>query len=140
MRLKILTPDKTVIDTEAKGVFVKAVDGEVGVLPGHIPYMNALEIATAHYITSDNQTEFISIVGGIFKAENDEVLILTENAEFGEDIDETRAKRAADRARAQLEGLMEKDIDKHSGDIERARLALMRALTRLKAADKAKHR
>jgi F-type H+-transporting ATPase subunit epsilon len=140
MRLKIITPDKIILDIETKGVFVRAIDGELGVLPGHIPLMTALDIGTASFITSDDNREYVSIIGGIFKVENDEVSILTENAELGEDIDITRANLAADKARAELEGLLEKGIDKHSPDMDRARLALLRALSRINAGDKAKTR
>ena len=140
MRFKIITPEKIVLDTETKGVFVKAIDGEIGVLPGHIPLMTPLDIGTAHYVDANDNTEYISVMGGIFKVENDEVTILTQAAELSEDIDETRAKLAAERARAELQGLIEKNIDKNSPEVERARLSLLKALARIKTADKIKKR
>lgn len=140
MRLKIITPDKTIIDTETKGVFVRAIDGELGVLPGHIPLMTALDIGVASFITPDDHREFISIIGGTFKVENDEVVILTENAETGEDIDETRAKLAVDRARAKMQGLIDQSVDKSSAEFEKARLALLRAMARINAVSKSKER
>lgn len=138
MRLKVITPEKVVLDTETKGVFVRAIDGELGVLPGHIPLMTALDIGVASYLTVNDEKEYISVTGGTFKVENDVITILTELAELGEDIDIARANMAADRARAELEGLIEHDVDKHSPDIERARLALLRAMARIKTAEKSK--
>ena len=138
MRLKIITPENIILDIETKGVFVRAIDGELGVLPGHIPLMTALDIGVASYILEDGTKEFISIIGGSFKVENDEVTILTEAAELSEDIDEAKANRDADRARAKLEGMIDQSIDKHSPDYEKARLSLMKALARIKAADKTK--
>jgi F-type H+-transporting ATPase subunit epsilon len=140
MRLKILTPGKTVLDIEVKGVFAKAIDGEIGILPGHIPLMTALNIGTTSYLTMENKKEFISVMGGILKVEDDLVTILTETAEHGEDIDETRARQAADRAKAQLEGLLDQNIPKSSPDVEKARMALMKALARMNAADKSRKR
>lgn len=140
MKLKIITPEKIILDVETKGVFVKAIDGELGVLPGHIPLMTALDIGVGSYITEDGGKEFITIVGGSFKVENDEVTILTEAAELGEDIDEARAKIAADRARAKLEGIIDSEVSKNSPEVEKARLAFLKALARMKAADKTKSR
>ena len=138
MRLKIITPEKIVLDVETKGVFVRAIDGELGVLPGHIPLMTALDIGVASYLLEDNSKEFISIIGGTFKVENDEVTILTETAELSEDIDEAKAKRDADRAKAKLAGMIDQAVDKHSPDYEKTRLSLMKALARIKATDKTK--
>lgn len=140
MRFKVITPEKVVLDTETQGVFVKAIDGELGILPGHIPLMTALDIGVAHYLNGEGESDYISVTGGTFKVENDIVTILTELAELGEDINEASAKMAADRARAELEGLIEHQVDKHSPDVERARLALLTALTRMKTAEKSKKR
>lgn len=140
MRLKIVTPEKTIIDTETKGVFVRAIDGELGVLPGHIPLITALDIGVASYTTENGIKEYISIIGGTFKVENDEVLILTETAEIGEDIDETRAKLALDRAKAEIDGVKDTNISKSSPEEERARLAMLRALARLKTIEHTKRR
>lgn len=128
------------LDTETTGVFVRAIDGELGVLPGHIPLITPLAIGVASYITDNGSKEYVSIIGGIFKVENDEVTIITENAELGEDVDETRAKLSVDRAKAELEGFIDKTASKNAPEVERARLALLRALARLNAADKTKKR
>lgn len=140
MRLKILTPEKIILDTEIKGIFVRAVDGELGVLPGHIPMITALAIAPAHFITEDGEVEYITLISGTFKVENDEVTILTPRAELGEDIDAARAQVARDRAKAQMEGFLEQHVEKSSAEFETARVAMLRALARLSAADKSKKR
>lgn len=140
MQLTIITPEKAILNKEVKGVFVRAVDGELGVLPGHIPLMTALDIGVAYYITNDDEYEYVTVIGGIFKVDNDQVTILTEGAELGEDVDQAKAKIAADRARAELEGYVDKNVDKHSPDMVNARLAMLKAIARINAADKTKKR
>lgn len=136
MRFTIITPEKIILDTETKGVFVKAIDGELGVLTNHIPLMTALDIGVATYLKDDGSRDYVSIIGGIFKVENNDVTILTKAAELSEDIDEIRAKHAADRAKADLQKAMDNSGDKYSAEAERARIAFMKAMSRLKTARK----
>lgn len=136
MRFTIITPEKIILDTETKGVFVRAIDGELGVLENHIPLMTALDIGVATYIKENDTKDFVSVLGGIFKVENNEVTILTKAAELSEDIDETKAKLTADRAKAELQKAIDDSGDKYSAEVERARLSFMKAMSRLKTARK----
>ncbi|MGD9581242.1 MAG: ATP synthase F1 subunit epsilon [Vampirovibrionia bacterium] len=136
MRFTIITPEKTILDTETNGVFVRAIDGELGILPNHIPLMTALDIGVATYIKQDGTKDYVSVLGGIFKVENNEVTILTKAAELSEDIDEIKAKEAADRAKAELQRAIDTSGDKYSAEVEKARLAFMKAMSRLKTARK----
>lgn len=133
MILKIITPENVILEQDVKGVFVKAIDGELGILQGHTPLLTALDIGVAHYTNPDDSTDYMSIIGGTLKVENDEVLVLTENAESGDEIDIARAELAADRARAKIQGFIDQSVDKSDPSYEKARLALLRALARIKA-------
>lgn len=132
LNLKIISPEKILIDEQVDAVYSLAVDGEFGILPGHIPYMTALDIGVSKYVQGD-KTEYISTIGGILQVENNNVSILSDAAELGEEIDLTRAKAAKERAEARL-GTATKDID-----VDRAQAALARAAVRIKAASKGRH-
>lgn len=133
MKLKIITPDHIILNADTDGVFVKAVDGELGILPRHIPIMTGLDIGVVSYLTEDGEKEYVSVIGGILKKEGENVTILSENAKLGEDIDIERAQESAKRARERLEGKLDEKLSVSHFDHERARLALMRAMSRIKA-------
>lgn len=129
LNLKIITPSKVVVKTEADAVYSKAIDGEFGVMPDHIPFMTALDIGITKY-TLDNKIEFVATIGGIFQVIGNDVVILTDSAELGEEIDIPRARAAKERAEARL-GTGIQDVD-----ASRAQAALTRALIRMQAASR----
>lgn len=133
LKLKVITPKKVLFETDhVDAVYSTAVDGEFGVMPGHIPYVAPLAIGVSKFVKGGD-ARYISTMGGIFQVKDDEVLILTDEAEFGEDIDVPRARSSKERAEARLGTGKLEDID-----VRRAELALAKASARIKAADKAR--
>lgn len=133
LKLKVITPEKVLFEQDGvDAVYSTAIDGEFGVMPGHIPYMTPLAIGVSKFVKG-SEFKYISTLGGIFQIKDNEVLILTDEAEFGEDIDVPRAKAAKERAEARL-GKAKEDID-----VRRAEIALSRAIARIKAASSTKH-
>ena len=131
LKLKVITPAKVLFEEDGiDAVYSSAVDGDFGVMPGHIPYMAPLAIGVSKFVKGD-EARYISTMGGIFQVKDNEVLILTDEAEFGEDIDVARARASKERAEARL-GTGKRDID-----TRRAQIAISRASARLKAADRA---
>ncbi len=127
LKLKIITPEKVLLEEEVDAVYSHSTDGEFGILPDHISYMTPLAIGVTEYII-ENKKEFISTIGGILQVKNNLVTILSDKAELGEKIDITRAKAAKERAEARL-GTGVKDVD-----VDRAQIALARAIARINAA------
>ena len=126
MHLKIITHDRVVFDEDVDEIYSKGVDGEFGILKGHVPFMSALDIGITKVVQS-GKTKLFTTMGGVFQFKNDEGLILTQCAECGDEIDEVRARDAMERAKARLA--------EHSAsvDAKRAEAALARAMGRLKA-------
>ena len=127
MHLKIITHDKIVFDEDVDEIYTRGVDGEFGILKGHVPVMSALDIGVTKAV-QDNNTKMFTTMGGIFQFKDDNALILTDIAEACDDIDVTRARSAKERAEARL-------ADKQAEvDAKRAESALARAKARLKVA------
>lgn len=126
MKLKIITQERVVFDDEVDEVYTKGVDGEFGILKGHIPVMNALDIGVTRAV-KDNKTKYFTTMGGILQFKDEECIILTSIAEQGEEIDELRAKEALERAQQRLREA------KTRIDSKRADAAIARAKARLKA-------
>ncbi len=126
MHLKIITHEKVVYDEDVDEIYTKGVDGEFGILKGHVPLMAALDIGVTKVI-KDGQPKYFTTMGGVFQFKDDEGIILTTTAESGDEIDVMRAKEALERAKLRLEE------SEASLDAKRAEAAIARAMARLKA-------
>ena len=127
IHLKIITHEKVVYENDVDEIYSPGINGEFGVLFNHIPFMTTLKIGVTKVLIN-GQTEFISTLGGIFEIKNNNVIILADEAERGDDIDVPRAKLAKERAEARLGNAKDKK------ERVRAQKAIARALARLKAA------
>jgi len=127
MNLKVITPERVVLDTQVDAVYADAEDGQIGILPGHIPLISALKIGVLRYV-SQTKSDAVAVMGGLLKTDGREVVILSDDAELGSDIDVARADIAKRRAEERLQERAE------HVDVNRAQRALARSLARLSAA------
>ena len=126
MKLKIITHEKIVFDSEVDELVVTTTSGQIGVLKDHIPITTSLEIGVTKAKIGDN-FKYFATMGGVFQFKDNNAVILTDICEDSCDIDVTRAKAAKERAEARLaEASAEIDA-------QRAQAALARALARLQA-------
>ncbi len=126
MHLKIITHEKVVFDEDVDEIYSKGVNGEFGILKGHIPFMSALDVGLTKVVQS-GKVKLFTTMGGVFQFKDDNGLILTTTSECSDDIDETRAREALERAKARLAE------DNAKIDAKRAEAAIARAMVRLKA-------
>jgi len=126
--LEVVTPDRMVLSTEAEVVVCPGVEGQFGVLLGHVPFLSALEIGEMYY-KAGGKTEFLAVSGGFAEVTGAKVTIVAEAAETGREIDVERAKRARERAERRLAAAKTEAID-----WTRAETALRRSLLRMKVA------
>jgi F-type H+-transporting ATPase subunit epsilon len=126
--LEVVTPDRLVLSTEAEVVVCPGVEGQFGVLPGHIPFLSALEIGEMYY-KAGGKTEYLAVSGGFAEVTGEKVTIVAESAEKGREIDVERAKRALERAEKRLAAAKTAEID-----WTRAEAAMRRSLMRTKVA------
>ena len=128
VRLEVVTPDQTVINTDAEMVICPGVMGEFGVLPHHVSLLSALKIGSLRYRV-DGKDEEIFIAGGFVDVNNNVCSVLAESAEHARDIDTARAMAAKERAERRL-AQRDEDLDEL-----RALIALQRATMRLQIAE-----
>ena len=126
MKLKIITQERVVFDQEVDSVYTRGIDGEFGLLKGHLPMMTALDIGVTRAYIGDEVKKFTTM-GGILQFKDEECLILTTLAEPGEEIDEARARQALEQAKLRLKNAQARM------DAKRAEAAIARAEARLKA-------
>ena len=126
--LEIVTPDRKLLSAEADVVVCPGVEGQFGVLHGHIPFLSALDIGEMYY-RDGAKTEYLSVSGGFAEVSREKVTIVAEAAEMGREIDIERARRAMERAERRLAEARTADID-----WARAEAALRRAVVRMRVA------
>ena len=124
LELQIVTPDRMVVLAGVDEVQIPGAGGYFGVLPGHTPLLAALAVGELWYRKGQEKT-YVSIARGFAEVLPDRVTILAQLAEKAEEIDVARAAAAKTRAEERL-AHVKTDID-----YERARVALMKAMTRL---------
>ncbi len=126
MDLKILTPDKVVVEeTGVTEVIAASTDGSFGVQEKHIPMVTPLKSAVLTYI-KEGQSRSAAVMSGMFSTDGKNVIVLSEAAELETDIDFLRAEEAKKRAESRL------SEKKDNLDAKRAEMALAKAMTRLK--------
>jgi len=127
--LEVVTPERNFFSGEAECVIFKSVDGEMGVLPMHAPTVTAVNVGPLK-IKADGKWIEAVVTDGFAKIMPDKVVIMTDTAEYPEEIDVNRAKAAKQRA--------EERLQKQLSQLEymRSKTALARAMARLKATSK----
>jgi len=127
--VEIVTPERKVYTETANMVSVKGIDGELGILPNHIPLVTPLRIAPV-VIKRDNKADVVAVNGGFIEIRKDKIVILAESAELATDINIERAEAAKQRAEQRLAAKQDQI------DFRRAELALQRAMNRLNVKQK----
>lgn len=128
LTLRIITPERIVLEQAVEQVTATSVDGQLAILPDHEPLVTALAIDTLHY-RINKEDEFAAIMGGILEVKNNEVTILSDVAELDTEIDTARAHVAKDQAEA------EKTQKTDKLDVYISEMAISRAIARLKAVE-----
>ena len=128
-RLRFVCADESEYDGQCVSVNVPLTDGSAGIFAGHANLVAAMPEGELRIDTGGEVIEY-AVTEGLVKVENGEVLIMAYSAERPEEIDEKRARDAADRARLKLK--------KQRSELEyrQAQADLSRAMNRLKV----KHR
>ncbi len=102
LTLEIVTPDARVYSDTIDTVVIPTVEGEVGILPGHIPLLAQIEHGEL-CVTKGNVSQLLAVSGGFVEVEGDRVHVLAEHAITEEEIDEKVVEEALKRAEAELE-------------------------------------
>lgn len=133
--LNFLAADKDFYEGPCQGLTLPLSDGRIGIYAGHtdmigavIPGEAKLTLENAGDFEHDEEGNVIVVVGGgLVKVEGGSVTVLVDSVEFPSEIDENRARRAAENAKEELlqkQGMIE---------YRQTQAALSRAIARLNA-------
>ncbi len=108
LTLEIVTPEAKVYSDTIDSVVVPTVEGEIGVLPGHIPLLTQVADGELR-VTKGASTQLLAVSGGFAEIEGDCVRVLAEHAVDEAKIDENAVEAAMKRAEQELKDA--KNID-----------------------------
>ena len=129
LTLDIVTPDKAIVHDDVDEVQLPGWEGALGILPGHTPLLAMLKPGELWYRKGQEKTFFV-LEFGMAEVLPDKVTVLVRLADKPEDID--IAKQEADRKAAESELQKATSVE----DSERARIAMLTAMMKLRAAER----
>ncbi len=125
--LEIVTPDQKFFEGQTEMCIVRTTEGDMGILNDHEPLVAPVSVGKIR-IRKDGAFQEAACAGGFLTVDENRVVIVTDAAEWADDIDVDRAKSAYQRARGRIDG-NDKEID-----VARAQAALGKAINRLRVA------
>lgn len=103
IHVELVTQERKVFEEkEADIIVIPAVEGEMGVLPGHAPVLTTMTFGEL-IVRKDNAEERFAIYGGVVDVRPDKVVVLADLAESSFNIDVEKAQAARERARQMIE-------------------------------------
>ena len=101
LTLRVLAPDQSVFDDTADEIILPSTTGLLGVLPGHISMVTAIDFGVLRVLKNGNW-DSIALTGGFAEVESNEVTVLVNKAEMGKNIDSAKAEAELEQAKNQL--------------------------------------
>ncbi len=112
LHVEIVSAEKEIFSGEAKLVSASAQMGEVGIAPGHTPFITRIKPGEIRVQPVDDSEELdIYVSGGVLEVQPYVVTILADTALRVEELDEAEAQKAKDDAEAALAGSKPGEID-----------------------------
>lgn len=136
LKLKIVTPEKLILEEMVDQVSLPTTLGEITVLPDHIPLITALTSGDVVAYASGEHVP-MAVVGGFIEVRKNkdgltEVAVLADFAEHVSELTDEKIEQAKQKA----EDMRKKMENKEHVDFEHFEAELERSLTRVKIADK----
>ncbi|MDR3457606.1 MAG: F0F1 ATP synthase subunit epsilon [Verrucomicrobiae bacterium] len=125
IKLEIVTPEAKIFSEDVEMVTLTGVDGQMGILPQHMPLMT--QLASGEIIARKGAEDiFLAVGDGFVQVTREKVSVLTDMAIKADDIDEAKAEEARQKAEARLAQKLSDE------EVVSAQAMLMHALTQLK--------
>ena len=136
LKLKIITPEKLVLEDIAEQVYLPTTLGEITVLPNHIPLVTGLNSGDIVAVIDGEQVPF-AVVGGFLevKAGADGMTEVAILADFAEHVSELSDEKIEE-AKKTAEEMKQKMANNEVVDFEYFKAELERSLTRVRISDK----
>lgn len=92
LKLKIVTPNGVLLEGSYDFVVASGDDGEIGILPNHIPIIMKISKGFIRVKENDERV-YISIVNGVFEQLNNEINVVAQDGHIGSSYKDAESKR-----------------------------------------------
>jgi F-type H+-transporting ATPase subunit epsilon len=135
IHVDVVSAEESIFSGLAEFVVLPGEDGELGIMPGHMPLMTRIKPGTVRLKLPDQEAEELFFVdGGMLEVQPNGVTVLADTAIRGKDLDEAKAIEAKRKA--------EEVLSTHKADLDyaRAQAELAEAVAQLAAIQKLRKR
>ncbi len=129
VHLDVVSAEQRLFSGRVESLQVTGTEGELGILPGHVPLLTAIKPGMVRLVKQFGDEEVIYLSGGILEVQPDTVTVLADVAIRAEDIDVEAAETAKRNAEEQIAGA---GVD---FDYDAAQIELAKALAQLRAVE-----
>ncbi len=129
IRVDVVSAEESIFSGPAKFVALPGEAGELGILPGHMPLITRIRPGAVRIEKADGTEEFVFVAGGILEVQPRHVVVLSDTAIRGKDLDEAKAGDARKQAEEALKNA-KSDIDLAKATSELAVMAAQIAALR----------
>lgn len=128
LTLDIVTPERKFFSGEVENVYLPGTEGELGILPGHVPLVTGVNPGELRYSVK-GQVEELAIGAGFVEVTQEKVVVLTDLAVTDAEIDEKKVEEAMRRAEEQLTKI---DHSENSEEVAALQGAIAKSMAQLK--------
>ena len=132
IKFKIITPERTVYESEVDKATLPVSDGEVTILPNHRSYIASLKPGEISLKTGENEKLLVTS-GGFIEFNNNALVVLADTAERASEID---IKRAEETARRRAEELKKEKVTMDELEYAKVAASIEKELVRVRVAKK----
>lgn len=102
LRIQIITPERIVFDDQVDQITLPAAEGEITILPHHIPLVTMVRAGTIHVKKGKEET-LLACSRGVIEVNGQNVKILADSADRADELDEEKITKAKEAAKKLLE-------------------------------------
>lgn len=134
LQCNVVSAKETIYSGDINMLVAAGIEGEIGILPGHIPFITLLKPGTLQITEPNGEIETVYVSGGILEVQPNIVTVLADTAIRAKDLDEAKIKEARRQAQELLQN------QKANVDTTAALMALAESIAQLQTLQKIRNR
>ncbi|HMB66083.1 MAG TPA: ATP synthase F1 subunit epsilon, partial [Patescibacteria group bacterium] len=105
-------PERVVLKRNIYRITVPTKEGEITVLPKHLPLVSILIPGVLEFVNENNEREVVSVSGGFVEVLRNKVVILADTAERAEELDSEQVEEARKKAEQMVRETKREDAER----------------------------
>lgn len=134
LQCNVVSAKETIYSGDINMLVAAGIEGEIGILPGHIPFITLLKPGTLQITEPNGEIETVYVSGGVLEVQPNIVTVLADTAIRAKDLDEAKIKEARRQAQEKLQN------QKANVDTTAALMALAESIAQLQTLQKIRNR